>query len=267
MPWFTINGIELAGIAAIASPPAGDRRDIGSQTEAGDGSLIITRQTRKRDLKFGTVPLGRADAYAWEGLLAGESAVWSFDTEFGFYSSKGDPGDGVGVVQGTTKKYGTAALQVDGGEAWFTTGMGLVAPWTVALWARPSTDPWVHYVLRSDGAKWVDGTRNDAFGIDSLLEVAAGDVVLTNQAPVNAEYFDDLVVSPFLWLDTWPAQVFAAGQPFGPAPYLTAAGNLVPEATTRRMGLVSMSEKVIVANRGSGLEHDVRQLEFQLKGA
>jgi hypothetical protein len=268
--WLTLNGIKVSGIAEV-NAASGERRDIGSQLVAGDGSMVVTRIARKRDLKLKTIPLTGADAHAWEGLMVGESNVWSFDSSF--YSSKGKPGTGSATpptvqVQTGTKQYGAGALDIGAGEDWSTSGLGLGSTWTVAFWAKPVATAWVHYVIRSDGAKWVDGVRNDAFSASGVLvDVVSGEVILTNQAPVSARYFDDLVASPFLWLTEWPAQVFVAGQPFGAAPYLTAVGDMVREATTRKMVCKGLSEKVMVANIAGVRQRDARVLELELSGA
>jgi serine/threonine-protein kinase len=70
------------------------------------------------------------------------------------------------------------------------------------------------------------------------------------------------VVSPFLWPDSWPLQVAASGQPFGASPFLTAVGDLVPEAATRRMYCKAFSEKVptgVVISTDPGAGQTVRR--------
>jgi hypothetical protein len=269
--WFTVNGIELARVASHPSPPTGERRDIGAQREAADGSAILTRQTTKRDRKFSLKPLSGDDAFAWEGLLCGDAHVWSFDSSL--YSSKGLAGvatDPTVIVQAVEKKYGANALIVPSGQQFAATLPWDVEAGTVALWVRAEADAAFHYWVfqRSAGKFWLDGVLTGSLPTSGdMLDVTGA--VVTLGTPDDWTYFDDLVVCPYVWPDDWPLQVCNAGQPFGLAPYLTCAGDLVPEAATRRMICAGVSDRVTIANLGAGdgLERDVRQLEVQLKGA
>lgn len=277
MPWLTVNGIELKKLVALSGDPAGARRDIGDQSQASDGFLRVTRQTRKRDFKFTTVPLTGAEAFSWESFLVGEGHVWSFDSHF--YSSKGLAGTGSVAppnveVQASIKKFGAGALKVVSGETWQTTdALALAAPWTMAVWARGVTvaPTWHHYVERYDGTTldaWLDGVRQaPATNFDDLFTAVLPYVILKTDYLGEESYFDDLVICPYLWADTWPAQVFAAGRAFGPLPYLTAIGDLVREATTRQMVCSSLDEKVVIAGLDGELQRDARVLSVELKGA
>jgi hypothetical protein len=267
MSWLTVNGIELAGIVSLGDA-SGERRDIGASDVASDGSMRITRQTRKRDHKFTTKLLTGADAFAWENLLVGEGHVWSFDSSF--YSSKGMPGIGSSAppdveVQSSVKKYGAGALKVVGGESWATSGIAVTAPWTVSVWHRVDAGGFVHVVRRSDGAVWHDAVRDDT-PVDGDPAEGAGEIQLANSAG-SAHYYDDLVVCPYLWLDSWARDVANAGYAFGLTPFLTCAGNLVREVATRRMLCSSLSEKMAIAGLGGSLQRDARTLSFELKGA
>ncbi len=268
--WFTVNGIETKGIVTIASQPAGDRRDVGAQHGAADGSLTVTRQVRKRDFKFATTPLTAARARAWHGLLTGEGHVWSFDSHL--YSSKGLPGTTLFpldvLVQTTQKKFGAGALSVAFGE---TLEMDVDAgdEWTVSVWGRGSSAPWYHYVARSDGAQWVDGVRNDAAEIElGVFNVTSGVLRLeVLGGSIQTQYYDDVVFCPYLWPTDWAAQVYASGQPFGPAPFLTTAGLLVPEADTRTMLCSKCDERIMMATIDGARHADLRELMVELKGA
>jgi hypothetical protein len=269
MSWLKINGIEMARVVALSGDPSGTRRDIGSKSETASGAMVVTRQTSKRDLKFTTKPLTGAQAFAVEGLLMGDSNVWPFDAHY--YSSKGVVGTASAAppdvqVQATTKLYGAGALEVADAETW-QTPLDTDLPWTVAVWGKGEGggDPWVHYVARSDGAQWVDGLRNDSFTMSGVFSTPTNTLIVGG-IPGVAKFFDDLVVSPFLWLEDWAEQVFEAGAPFGQAPFLTASGDLVREAATRTMVGTDVSEKVIVAGLGGSLQRDARVLSVDLKG-
>ncbi len=143
MSWLTLNGIELAAIAGNANKPKGPRRDIGDASAASDGSMRITRQTRKRDVTLESVPLTGAEAFAWESLITGAGHVWSFDVSV--YSSKGLPGAAEAAeleLQDIHTKYGEKALRVAADEEWTaalpsTTGdFASGRPWTVSAWRK-----------------------------------------------------------------------------------------------------------------------------------
>ncbi len=269
MSWLTINGIETSGIASIGGAPAGTHRDIGAQHEAADGSLSLTRQVRKRDLKLETVPLSGSDAYAWESLLVGEGQAWSFNASL--YGSKGTgPSTSTGASSSATfPKFGAASCRLTA-----TTGtVSYVAlpidgaDWTVAVWRSTNGTTWNHYVVTSEGQKWVDGVRNDAASTTWLTVTTSTGTVKLDAAGTTTD-IDDLVVCPYVWLDDWAAQVYAAGVAFGATPILTAAGLLVPEADTRSMVCVKCDERIMKANLsdGNGLAPDVRVLSVELKG-
>lgn len=273
MSWLTLNGIETSGIASIEGAPTGEHRNIGADHEATDGSLTLTRQTRKRDLQLQTVPLSGADAFAWESLLVCEGHVWSFDSHF--YSSKGL----AGVASGATlesatpsPRYGAKYMEVPLDQT-FTATFPAYAKWTVACWFRNGdgafSTEWHHLVTNSDGHTWLDGVSNDGFGFDGdsfLFSFDGTTLTITGPDPGPA-YIDDLIVCPYLWLEDWPAQVYADTKPFGPTPYLTAAGLLVPEAATRDMACMKCDERVMKANLsdGNGMAPDVRVLSVELK--
>jgi hypothetical protein len=233
MTILTLNGIAISSIVATADVK-GERRDVGDVGEAVDGTTRITRQTRKYDLGFKSVPLVVGASFSWEQLLIGAGDVWSFDAHV--YSSKGWPGSptsGSISISTSVKKYGAASLLIATGSSWSTTGLGLAAPYTVATWNLIDSGDWTHYVLRSDGAKWVDGVRNDGANFSTIFSISSGDVVLAGSGSIGSA-FDDLVVCPYLWQDSWPAAVHAADAAFGPTPFVDLRGDLIPEQGSRR---------------------------------
>lgn len=265
--WFTINGIEAAKVVSSSNQPSAKPRDVGYQGEASDGSFVLTRRDTKRDFKFTTRPLSGVAAIAWESLLRGEGHVWSFDVSA--YSSKGlapTVSDGTLVSSSPPPKFGAKCYQLTtDAEARFGS---LVAPWTAAVWYRDEgamVPAWHHIVVRSDGAKWADGVRDDGAGAAGI-DFSGGDAHFIGGDPGPLS-IDDLILCPYLWADDWARQVFEAGVAFGPTPYVTCAGLMVPEAATRKMACRSVDERVMVANVGGGLAKDVRELEVDLAGS
>lgn len=255
MPVLKINSINVGTIIAVLEEPKGTRRDIGDNTQATDGSMRITRQTRKRDLKFKTIQLSLNDSYVWESFITGEGEVWSFDTTL--YGSKGlGPSASVlaTIVAGSTK-FGAGMLNLAA-----TTGsisyaaainsFGTASLWSVSVYRSTNAGvAWTHYIVRSDGAKWVDGARNDAASTTWLSVSGAGTVTIANTTGGAVQY-DDLIVFPFKVLDTWPAIIFARTTAYPPLPYLDLDGDFIPEQTTRRV-LGSVDESTMRVASGS----------------
>lgn len=252
MSWFAINGVDTIAITGVATPPTGDRRDIGDATPAADGSVRVTRQARKRDFKFETVPLIVSDAFAWESLLIGEGEHWSFDagSPAGFYGSKGlGPSSTAhsSIVTGTPK-FGTDVLRLTATSGTITfpgaakSLAGLTSKWTVSVW-RYESSVWHSYIVTSSGHKWLDGTRADGTST-SWLSVSSGDVTIANTAG-SAQDYDDVVILPYEILDSWGPTFGTATSAFSDLPFVFASGDNVPEAATRTMVADTISETLL----------------------
>lgn len=274
MAWLALNGMNVGAIASVGDAPKGDRRDIGEMGPAGDGSMRVTRQTRKRDLKFSTVPLTGALALAWESLIVGEGETWSFDTSE--YGSKGGgpAAGGVYTLGGAAAKYGAGGLRLPA-----TTGLirypatlynlaAVIQGWTVMVWRQET--PFQHYIVRSDGAKWLNGISNP-ISTSSWLTVNTGGVPdgvqLANTSGLAVDY-DELVILPYVIPDAWAPLMYAAhAAPWSALPFLNATGLVVTEQTTRRV-LGTCSESILVATPKGGVRQpDMRRLEVDLKAA
>lgn len=246
----SIAGINLGVLMAAGDEPKVSLRDVGESSVAVDGTTSVTRNARKVDTTFKSVPVSVSDAHAWRSLLSGEGEVWSFDSSL--YGSKGSgPTASTNVTQSAgSSKYGAGKLSVGATTGTITYGGAAANPWgkssewTVSVWRNAGS--WEHYVVRSDGAKWVDGVRNDAAST-TWLSVSSGNVTIANSTG-SAVVYDDLVVMPFKCLDDWPAQIFAAGATFGGPPALPLTGELVTEQTSRTvLGAVETSAVMRVA--------------------
>lgn len=266
MAWLKVNGIDVAPIVMAGNPPKGERRDIGEQAVAASGAMRTTRQVRKRDISFDTVPLSGADAHAWEALLAGEGHVWSFDTSL--YSSKGLAPSTLGSVVLSSEQYvfGGKSAKIDNVAAntVFTSVWTYAA--TVAFRYAVSPAAFTHYVIRSDGAKWVNGTRNDAASTPFLTLQSTGFTFVGSGT--EKRFWDDVVAFPFLMPTSWPAQLWSAPIDAYPnTPYLTVYGDMVREASTRRMlGTVSEAA-VMMGGKDGSFQRDLRKLAVELREA
>lgn len=250
-PKLELNGINLGSIMAAANEPEVEQRDIGAVSTAVDGTSRVTRSARKLDLSFMSVPLTTAAAHAWRCFLTGEGEVWSFDANL--YGSKGTAASAItnAVQSAGAAKFGAGKLSVGAttGSITFLAAInswGNSSAWTVGVW-RYEGGAWHHYLVRSDGAKWLDGVRDDA-ATTTWMSVSNGSVTITNTTG-SAVLYDDLVVLPFLVPEDWPAQWVAADAAFGLLPFHAATGEWVTEQATRTvMGLVETSSKMKVAD-------------------
>lgn len=266
MAVLSINGINAGALIAAGDEPKGERRDIGEMSQATDGTLSITRQARKRDLRFKSVPITRSDADAWESLIIGEGEVWSFDSSL--YGSKGlGPSANVGCTQQTnTSKFGTGRLHVPDttGSISFPAAsniFGKSTDWSVGVYR--STDgafSWAHTFVRSDGAKWIDGVRNDGAST-TWLSVTSGVVTIENTGFASF-LCDDLVILPFKVLDAWPPLIYARAAAYPPAPYVDLTGDWVTEQSARRALGMAAATMIKTASTGSRVRLDV---EFKAK--
>lgn len=257
-----LNGINVGALILASEEPKETLRDIGDTSEAADGTTRVSRHRRKRDLSFRTVPLTEAAAHSWLCLLTGEGEAWSFDASL--YGSKGTgPTSLLNSSQGAAgPKFGAGRLSV-GATTGTLTYLGVAvnawggsSEWTVLVW-RFEGAAWVHYAVRSDGAKWVNGVRNDAAST-TWLDVWEGNVTIENTTGA-AVLYDDLVVLPFAVLDAWPAEVHAAAAAYGSLPVGRATGTMVTEATSREvLGVVKEGSYVLA---GAGLR---KQLKVEL---
>lgn len=226
MSWLTVNGIEIPALVDSASE---SRREIGETSPSFNGTMRKSRQSTKRDISFETPPLSGADAHAWDMLLRGVGEQVSFfDT---FYSSKG-LGPSVGYTAelsgGMTYHlgFGFQMLFFDGAKTIsYAADLGLV--WTVAVWYGPDGD-YHHYLVDSDGRKWVDGVRNDGAST-TFISVSSGTCTLTG----NTVFADSLLLLPYLVPTTWPPVLGTATTAFSDLPELFLSGDVVPEASSR----------------------------------
>lgn len=142
-----------------------------------------------RAISFAALYLEQEDADTLEGLLEGRG--WHFPFDVDAHSD-----NGIGPDSGTWSilprppvsdgVFGGGYLVVSATTTWDLT---LPEVFTVLFW-RDVDAVAEHVAVRSDGAKWIDGVRNDA-AITTELAVGSGAVALAAGA------YDDLVVLPF----------------------------------------------------------------------
>lgn len=222
MAVLTINAVTLD----LGAEPTRRAIEIGENSRAFDGSLRKHRQALKRAYELETGWLSASEARAWEGLINGESQHWGFETSL--YSGSGlGPSASSGATQQTsTPKFGTGRLQLAATTGTITYPAVLGSTWTIGGWrSTNSGTTWTHYLIRSDGAKWVNGTRSDATSTP-WFTVSSGSFVISNVTG-SAVHFDDCYCMPFLVPEAWGPMLGAATTVFGDSPKLTVGGDLV----------------------------------------
>jgi hypothetical protein len=207
--------------------------NFGSEDVAYDGTWLRTVRARKRvSGNMETPPMARLDAIALQGLLEGLGHTWSFDDSTDYrFSSKGAP---TLVVLGTvtygtsapSPKYGAGRIGVSGGSvSW---ALGYTNHWTMMAW-KWSGSVWNHYIVRDDGAKWVDGVFTPGAST-TFFVVGSGNFALVNGGA--ATYFDDLVVLPYRVSGDMAVAFGTSTEAFGLLPKLKLSGAIIPEQTS-----------------------------------
>jgi len=227
-PLLTINGVEVLCTASEWEPVT-----LGEVVRSLNGWPRNTSTVRKRDYRFTSSFLSLPAAESLRGLVEGDGHRWNFEGSAAggyLFSSRelGPTTTSGSVARGTISKYGANGLWLSTVGSTVTWAAALGPAWTVAVWRSPNgTGVFTHYVVRSDGAKWVNGARSDATATP-FLTVVSGNLTLT--ATVGNTDFDELVVLPYAVLDEWPPLLFAFNSttPWPALPLVRAAGERLP---------------------------------------
>lgn len=199
------------------------------------------------DASFTTIRLSLSEARAIANLCRGANGhKWSCDNSV--YSSSGLAMTDTPTFQTGTIKFGTHAISVAGAAGDVTIATvetSTLTKWTVAAWTKDGGGAWAHHILRSDGAKWVDGVRNDSASL--LIDVPTTAFQLLDHA-TNTRYFDDLVWLPFEIHDDWGAE-WPLTETFANLPQLKVWGDLFPgyEFTARATCRIQHSGQAHIA--------------------
>lgn len=198
---------------------------VGDNARAFSGKPLSTRRAIKKSWEFTTPLVTPAYARFLATLINGEGHTWDFDDSTDWkYSSKGLGPTADTVGNGTrytvTTKFGAGALQVNA-SSYVQWNVDYDYDWTVMLWYGATFAN--HYIVRSNGAKWVDGVRNDAASTP-FITVTGGNLRIGDSAAAGFQYFDDVVIFPEL-IDTSFAEDFGVmTTAFGSLPRLRVSG-------------------------------------------
>lgn len=193
---------------------------------------MIRREVgRLSEVSFSTPPITQAEAHSIAGMLSHKGHYFSFASD-----SWSDRGLGLDTGSLTVGAGGLSGA----GQAALGTSSVTYNPefrdykWTVC-YARDDGITEEHIIVRSDGAKWVDGVSNDA-ATTSELVVSNGAVALT-----NAFDYSDLMFLPFnLYSEhALPLYTYASGGKQSTLNPVVAAGDLFGDVDTNVIAVVT----------------------------
>lgn len=197
MSFLTINGVRLPVDTTSFDE---QERLVGMVAFAQSGAMRKSRQTLKKDIAFETPPLLQEEARAWELMLTGEGDFWDFTS---YYTRKGSS------VILTAASLVAGALHIPAAGA---LGFGLLnyaftdaTTWTIFVRRFIDNNFDGDYIIRSDGAKWVDGVRNDA-AVTTWLTANTAFAVLAGQigvSPTDDVQYMMAWAFPYLIPETW----------------------------------------------------------------
>lgn len=236
MPFLRINGWRV---------PVRDRSS--TRESATVGAIVDTMRGSSKDKRariqhprsFTAPCLSREEADTIIGFMSGPSKGhrWLFDADL--WSA-----DGVGPELGFTAviaaggRFGGFHATIT--EIVFAPDEPLGPLWTVIVYRRPVAT-WIHYAIRSDGAVFVDGVRDDAADV-TWLQVTDGAVGITG-APDD---FDDLVILHFEVCDRFIADSHtwqeAESRPFSALPILEVDGDVIDGRRLEAIGVADGSQ-------------------------
>lgn len=220
-------------ICGFEIPVAPNGFQYSSKTAGGDGYAVNGQPisaalylTEEGSITTPEIPLSTARAIESLCRRGANGHVWHADEDG---SSSRWSSAGLGTITASPNfsavefKFGTHSfLQAFGaiGDVSIAT-VGTI--YTVASWVKVGAGSWQHEVLRSDGAKWVDGVRNDS----ATLNISVASSVFKILEPGSGNvYFDDLVWLPFSVPDGWPAD-WPTSRAFANLPDLEVSGDLL----------------------------------------
>lgn len=234
------------------------------------GKQVIRRRRRQTSWSFETIALTALEAETVEGFVGGLAHTWSFEstTAFAFSSRGRAPISAASLTRSTTlARFGAACGLLSGSIGWdMSKGIApLLDRWTVSVWrnAGAALTDWQHFVVRSDGAVWVDGVRDDTVST-SWLSIFNGFLFLTD----TAVRFDDLCVMCFcaddVAIESWHAWQVAELAPMPDFPEIHVEGTFLDGLGLDAIGTIQSSSVVTFVDDGEWL-NNARSVGFMLQ--
>lgn len=250
--FLTLNGIDFPCTAADAVPVRA-----GEMERSANLSVRSAVWASAWDLPCATGLLAQAESRAVQGLVQGEGHTLSFadtttPTSFLWSSRSLVPEDTAGTVaRATGGRWASRLRLLD--DALVQWAFGLGTEWTVGLWYREDALPtWTHYLLRSDGALWVNGARTSSPPKPPAAFVQVlpdGSLVLCAVDGADAGYHDysEVLVLPYAVPDAWGPKLYAFtnARAWPPLPFLRAEGAAVPGGVREVQGSTGTVERTL----------------------
>lgn len=229
-------------------------------------SMVNRPINRRRGLRLtveaSTTPTSRTRLAALDGLIRGHAHAWTYDVDFHSSRGKGpEAGLTASIVVSPTPKVGAGCADIS--EITYDLdvsddGVELADRWCWHGWVHDGA-AWQDVQVRSDGAVWVDGVRDDTFDTTWLV-IGFGSMSLTGVVVDDVALFlfepdDDMIDELHAW------HVDNAWAAFG---RLVVDGDLVEGRTFDALGDVDEGP-VVQFSDGGTWENAGGVLRFRLQ--
>lgn len=227
--------------------------EIGERGRAFSGRSLASARAVKSTWRGRVLSEDPVLVEALLGLFLGEGFSFSFNADR-YSDGKGLPviaanGSTIGFTA-PAPAFGDGRLSIPSGPTTVSWQLPdrFASRWTVVYWTYEG-GAWKHYVVRSDGAKWLNGATTAALTYAEVI-TASGSTQLRLQSTSGAAVqYDDVLVVPYHWHSTWPALAYAAMRATSPNPWLEVMGDLMP--TSARVTCRGTVEGDESTNRGA----------------
>ena len=234
--------------------------EFGRRMQTQNGRARFERRRIKHNRSFTSPCLSLENADTLEGLIAGEGHRWSFDSDA--WSD-----DGIGPEAGLVVSYLSTGSKFGSGHLGSTSVTfdlrrfpnDRFAEWTAIAWVRIAT-VWYRRTIRSDGAQWEDGVRDDTID-NSWLTVSDGGfslgvVEIDDLAFLRFRASDSFVTESYAWQNT-------ESRPFSSMPFLEVDGDVISGRRQNMLGRVQEAEGIQYGGAG-GWVNNARNVPFEL---
>jgi hypothetical protein len=257
MPFLTLNNLTISAEDESVSESF---TDYGEQARAFLNRPKRHRKGITKSISLTSCLLPEADADSLVGFVEGRG------NHFGFEADAWSE-EGLGPEAGATYTI-TAGGYVGSNRLVLTSSNIVYNPefrdfkWTVC-YARTSDSgsTWQFVTVRRDGAKWIDGVRDDAASTAELT-VSNGAVALSNVFD-----YDELIILPFLISETHAVELYgwvSAGNAFT-VRRLTMKGDILGNTTREQIVIGEVDgQKYLQGNKNATWLNNLRTVDFTL---
>lgn len=232
--------------------------EVGDTSRAVDGSIRTSRRAVKRQWALETAWLSQDDAAAWRGLLMGRGHYFPFDSSTASAGGLTPSASALATISTSTKRAGAGSLELGATTGSCTFSGALGATYSLGYWRYNGT-VWEHWGMRSDGARFYLGARNDSAamnGLDTTVIAAGSYRFIVGASAVRN--IDDAWCVPYIVPASWLASIAVnptVAHPFGP--WLSISGDIVSGSTLDAPATVGTQVTGVKFGQGSvGSEYE-----------